>query len=178
MPWLLKPLNGNKMRVIKLGALSVVFLFLLVMGIGLLFPSNVVVSRAITLQAPPDSVKSLVFSFAKWETWINQVQPGYALYKEDSLFLGTTKVIRLSLNDSVQVNQWNMMDGTKMISTVRVLPVRDAKGQASSTIMQWQFEEKIGWWPWERMASMMNDKMLGTLMEENLAKLQKRVEKK
>lgn len=166
------------MRVIKLGALSLVFLFLLVMGIGLLFPSNVVVSRAITLQAPPDSVKSLVFSFAKWETWINQIQPGYAIYKEDSLFLGTTKVFRLSLNDSVQVNQWSMVDGTKMTSTIRIFPVRDANGKAQSTILQWQFEEKIGWWPWERMASMMNDKMLGSIMEESIGRLQKTVENK
>ena len=46
----------------------------------------------------------------------------------------------------------------------------------SVTIFQWQFEQEVAWYPWERLSSLMNDKILGTLMEKNLARLQLLVE--
>jgi hypothetical protein len=43
--------------------------------------------------------------------------------------------------------------------------------------VQWQFEQKVKWYPWERLGSMMNDKILGTMMEKNLNNLKALVEK-
>jgi hypothetical protein len=45
------------------------------------------------------------------------------------------------------------------------------------TVVQWQFEQKIKWYPWEKFGSMMNDKILGTMMEKNLGNLRKLIER-
>jgi thiamine kinase-like enzyme len=46
------------------------------------------------------------------------------------------------------------------------------------TVVQWQFEQKLKWYPWERLGSMMNDKILGTMMENNLNRLKTLAETK
>ncbi len=48
----------------------------------------------------------------------------------------------------------------------------------NTVIAQWQFEKKIKWYPWERLGSFMNDKIIGTMMEKNLDNLKKLCEQK
>jgi len=43
--------------------------------------------------------------------------------------------------------------------------------------VQWQFEQKLKWYPWEKFASLMSDKIMGPMMEANLDELRKLVEK-
>ncbi len=45
----------------------------------------------------------------------------------------------------------------------------------SAIIVQWQFEEKFKWYPWQRLSSMFNEKMLGPVMEESLDSLKAKV---
>jgi hypothetical protein len=44
------------------------------------------------------------------------------------------------------------------------------------TVVQWQFVQEVNWYPWERFSSMMNDRIIGTLLEKNLNQLKKTVE--
>ena len=42
---------------------------------------------------------------------------------------------------------------------------------SNATTVNWSFEQQLKWYPWEKLGSMMNDKILGTMMERNLNNL-------
>ncbi|MBW7951265.1 MAG: hypothetical protein H3C56_01540 [Chitinophagaceae bacterium] len=44
--------------------------------------------------------------------------------------------------------------------------------------VQWQFTEKLKWYPWQRFSSLMNESITGKQLENNLAALKKIVEEK
>lgn len=163
MELLLKHLNGINMRVIKLGIISVVVFFVLFTLGGLLLPSHNIVSRAVNIKAKPTSILPLVQDKAEWHLWIEGM---------DSATLNKRQQIQItSVSDSLIVANWN----TAEVNYITKFRLIYNAGQAV-TIVQWQFEQDVAWYPWERISSLMNDKILGTLMEKNLAKLQLVVE--
>jgi hypothetical protein len=158
MELLLKHLNGINMRVIKLGIISVVVFFVLFTLGGLLLPSHNIVSRAVNIKAKPTSILPLVQDKAEWHLWIEGM---------DSATLNKRQQIQItSVSDSLIVAKWNTAE---VNYTTKFRLIYNA-GQAV-TIVQWQFEQDVAWYPWERISSLMNDKILGTLMEKNLARL-------
>ena len=146
------------MRVIKLGIISVVVFFVLFTLGGLLLPSHNIVSRAVNIKAKPTSILPLVQDKAEWHLWIEGM---------DSATLNKRQQIQItSVSDSLIVAKWNTAE---VNYTTKFRLIYNA-GQAV-TIVQWQFEQDVAWYPWERISSLMNDKILGTLMEKNLARL-------
>ncbi len=151
------------MRVIKLGIISVVVFFVLFTLGGLLLPSHNIVSRAVNIKAKPTSILPLVQDKAQWYLWIEGM---------DSATINKRQQIQItSVSDSLIVANWN----TAEVNYITKFRLIYNAGQAV-TIVQWQFEQDIAWYPWERISSLMNDKILGTLMEKNLARLQLVVE--
>jgi hypothetical protein len=151
------------MRVVKLGIISVVVFFVLFTIGGLLLPSHNIVSRAVNIKAKPISIMPLVQNKAKWYLWMEGM---------DSATLNKRQQIQItSVSDSLIVANWNTAE---VNYTTKFRLIYNA-GQAV-TIVQWQFEQEVAWYPWERISSLMNDKILGTLMEKNLARLQLVVE--
>jgi hypothetical protein len=163
MRLLLKHLNGINMRFIKLGLISaVVFFALFTMG-GLLLPSHIVVSRAVNIKAKPITILPLVQNLQQWHLWMEGV---------DSTTLQQNQSVQITaVSDSLVVANWKTAEANY---TTKFRFIYNT-GQAV-TIVQWQFEQDVKWYPWERLSSLMNDKILGTLMEKNLAKLQLLVE--
>jgi hypothetical protein len=160
---LLKHLNGIKMRFIKLGIISAVVFFVLFTLGGLLLPSHNVVSRAVNIKAKPDAILPLMQDKNQWQLWMEGM---------DSATVNKRQQIQItSVSDSLIVANWKTAE---VIYTTKFRLIYSA-GQAV-TIVQWQFEQDVAWYPWERLSSLMNDKILGTLMEKNLAKLQLVVE--
>ena len=41
--------------------------------------------------------------------------------------------------------------------------------------VQWQFEQTLGWLPWDRLGSMLNEKIMGPQLEANLQQLRNKV---
>ena len=163
MGLLLKHLNGINMRVIKLGLISVVVFFVLFTLGGLLLPSHNIVSRAVNIKAKPTSILPLVQNKTQWHLWIEGMDNA-TLNKRQQV-----KIIEVS--DSLVVANWKTAEAN--YTTKFRLIYNPGQGV---TIVQWQFEQDVKWYPWERISSLMNDKILGTLMEKNLAKLQLVVE--
>jgi hypothetical protein len=163
MGLLLKHLNGINMRVVKLGIISVVVFFILFTLGGLLLPSHNIVSRAVNIKVKPISILPLVQNKAQWHLWMEGM---------DSTTLNKRQQVQIvSVSDSLVVANWKTAEANY---TTKFRFIYNP-GQAV-TIVQWQFEQKVAWYPWERLSSLMNDKILGTLMEKNLAKLQLVVE--
>ena len=163
MGLLLKHLNGINMRVIKLGFISVVIFFVLLTLGGLLLPSHNIVSRAVNIKAKPISILQLIQNKSQWHMWMEGM---------DSTTLNKHQQIQIiSASDSLIVANWKTAEAN-YTTKFRLIY---SPGQAV-TIVQWQFEQDVAWYPWERLSSLMNDKILGTLMEKNLARLQVVVE--
>eukprot|EP00456_Euglypha_rotunda_P070182 TRINITY_DN62114_c0_g1_i1.p1 TRINITY_DN62114_c0_g1~~TRINITY_DN62114_c0_g1_i1.p1 ORF type:complete len:122 (+),score=10.96 TRINITY_DN62114_c0_g1_i1:50-367(+) len=87
--------------------------------------------------------------------------------------LAGTMVRITSVTDTTVVSRWTGRNGTAQTSTVHVI----ANPSQSTCIVQWQFEQQLSWYPWERFGSMMNDKILGPMMEKNLNTLKARLER-
>jgi len=163
MGLLLKHLNGINMRVVKLGIISVVVFFVLFTLGGLLLPSHNIVSRAVNVKAKPTTILPLIQNKDQWYLWMEGM---------DSATLNKRQQVQIvSVSDSLIIAKWKTAEANYM--TKFRLIYNPGQGV---TIVQWQFEQNVAWYPWERISSLMNDKILGTLMEKNLAKLQLVVE--
>ena len=151
------------MRVIKLGFISVVIFFVLLTLGGLLLPSHNIVSRAVNIKAKPISILPLIQNKSQWHMWMEGM---------DSATVDKRQQVQIiSVSDSLIVANWNTAEAN-YLTKFRLIYNTDQ----SVTIFQWQFEQEVAWYPWERLSSLMNDKILGTLMEKNLARLQLVVE--
>ncbi len=158
------------MRLIKLGLISVVVLFFLASAIGMLLPSTVLVSRAIDIKAYKAPVFRYVSDLRNWKDWVDGMSnPIVKIIDSSSAILGNTKVRITGITDSTVVSQWDSENASNQISTIRLI----ANDNLKMTVVQWQFVQEVKWYPWERFSSMMNDRIIGTLLEKNLNQLKK-----
>lgn len=163
------------MKLFKLGLISLVLLFLLATVMGSMLPSKVLVSRAVNIKAPADSVRYEVEDIRKWPNWIGGMNDSSVIIQSSvSAQIGKSTVTIAEKNDSTVVSTWITAKGKPQISTMRII----YQPQQEITIVQWQFEQSIGWLPWERLGSIMNDKIMGPIMEKNLDQLKHLIEAK
>ncbi len=163
------------MKLIRLALFSVLTLFVIASVIGILLPSNALVSRAVNITATKDSIFPYIKDIEQWKQWMDGIQQASVnIHSANSADLAGTTVTITSISDSTVVSSWKTKTGKLQTSTVRLI------GDSSQkiTVVQWQFEQKLKWYPWERLGSMLNDKILGTMMEKNLNNLRLLVEKK
>lgn len=163
------------MKLLRLAFFSVLSLFVIASLIGILLPSTVLVSRAIDVTAPKDFIIPYLKDIQQWKAWMDGMQQASVKITSSShADLAGTLVDITNVTDSTIVSSWITKKGSSQTSTVRVIGAVSQK----ITIVQWQFEQKLKWYPWERLGSMMNDKILGTMMEKNLNNLKLLVEGK
>jgi thiamine kinase-like enzyme len=161
------------MRFLKLIIGSVAILFVIATLLGALLPSHVLVSRAINIAAPADTVKSYIQDFNQWRAWVEGMKDSsVVIYTPQKAKLGNSEVTITQVTDSTVISQWVGRNGTQQTATMRLI---GSPGQ-KLTVVQWQFEQKLKWYPWEKLGSMMNDKILGTMMERNLNHLKELLE--
>ncbi len=161
------------MKLLKLGLISLVLLFLLATIMGSLLPSKVLVSRAVNIHAPADTVRSKIEDIRQWKAWMEGMNdPSVKIQSSVSAKIGKSEVIIAEKNDSTVISTWVSEKGKPQISTMRII----YQPQQHVTIVQWQFEQSIGWLPWERLGSIMNDKIMGPMMEKNLERLRQMIE--
>ncbi len=162
------------MKFIKLFIVSIVLLFLLITGISLLMPSNVLVSRAINVSAPIDSILPYLRNIRQWTNWVDGMNnPEVKVIDSVHADLAGTNVTITTITDSTIISIWQSKNEILQTATLHVI---EAPSQ-QLTIVQWQFEQKLHWYPWEKFGSMMNDKIIGASMEKNLLNLKVLVEK-
>lgn len=163
------------MKFIKLILISIVALFLVSTCFGLLFPSMVVVSRVVNISAPKDSIYTFTKDINGWKKWMDGLNDTtVTMITPLKASLGNTVVtITQTNNENKAINSlWETKNNGKQESTIEIF---QQKTQTSAAV-HWQFVQHIGWYPWERFASMMNDKIMGTMIEKNLNNLKALVE--
>lgn len=155
------------MRFAKLLIFSLFFLLIIVTLIGLLFPSKVIVSRAINISSNKTKIDSLIRHPQNWQAWM----PGT---KGVSIWVNTVNVG--NANSSTQkimvttISQQQIKANWVGQKTTQQMELNIFEG-ANETTIQWQFTEHVGWLPWQRFGSMLNEKILAPTMEQGLDNL-------
>jgi hypothetical protein len=163
------------MRFIKLIVISFVIIVILVTGVSLLFPSTVIVSRAINIRAPKDSVFEYVKNFNGWKQWIVGLKDSsVTIFSNTQANLAGTNVVITNSDTSSVHSVWTSKRGKTMEGDIHLF---NNPQSPNITVVQWQFQQKLKWYPWEKFASLMGDKIMSPMMESNLLLLQKAVEK-
>ncbi len=156
------------MRVIKLALISILALFMVLCFFSLMMPSTVLVSRAVDINAPADSIKIYVRDLNQWTKWVKGMESkDVKIESAKEADLGTQVLTITSITDTTVVSIWESKKASSQESTIRFIPA----AERNLTIVQWQFVQKLKWYPWEKFGSFMNDKILGPMMEDNLLHL-------
>jgi len=170
------------MRILKLVLVSFFILFGVVTAIGLLFPSTVKVSRAVNINASYDTVYKYLNDAKYWKLWMDGADSSTISFLSAKT-AGPGTVVKIGTGDEVTITKStadsiysNWKSGEKNIQQSIFTILKDASGNVATA--QWSFEQQLNWYPWERFGSMANDKLLGPVMEQSLAKLKAVAEKK
>lgn len=161
------------MRFIKLGLISVVVFFILLTIIGSLFPSNILIVRSININRPKDTVATYINNLDKWNDWMEGAKTGeLKVFTKDSThaIFGTTVMTLVSKTDSSWSYEW-AQGGSKQISTIVI------ESAINGCDVKWEYKQHLPWYPWAKFASMMNDKIIGSSLEQNLDNLKKAAER-
>ncbi len=159
------------MRLVKLAILSFFILFSIITTIGLLFPSTVIVSRAVDISQNPDSVYQYIKDLYGWKQWVSGMQ-NQPINSATLSKVGASTIKITSSNPKEITGEWIEKNGNVQKTKIDIIRSQN------KTIVHWQFEQEIKWYPWERFSSMINDKVIGNMMESNLANLVKLAEHK
>ena len=164
----------------KLFIASVVVLLGIVLFLFALFPADMSVGRVVLINAPRDSVIRAVSDLGTWKNW-NELARESAGGNAGDAKSRETDPIRLKegnlsihllrqTKDSV-ITQWQDASGRSFLCK---FTITESGGQS---IVQWNLEFHLHWYPWEKFASMFYDKQLGPLMEKSLVNLRKSLER-
>lgn len=162
------------MKLARFGLISLVALFIVITLIGLLFPATVIVSRATDIVAPKDSIHAMIKDLNGWKHWVAGMNDSSVqLESPVKGTLGNTTVVITNVTDSTVKTTWTNKEGNVQTATINLFKYPGRM----ETVVQWEFRQHLKWYPWERFGSMMNDKILGTMMETNLNNLKTLLEK-
>ena len=144
-------------RVVKLALISAVVLFCILTAISLMIPSTVRISRAVDIEAEKNEVYPLLADTTNWKSWND--------LKNDRI------TIQLKSADSNLIHSSWSYGGRTFECFYRLEKIRDV------TVVNWYFDVRLKWYPWEKFASITFEKQFGPHMESSLVKLKDRVRK-
>jgi hypothetical protein len=149
------------MRIIKLGLISFIFIFLVVTLISLLIPSHIRISRAVNLPNRRDSIFALVKDEKRWH-------PAYHDSAALSYMNGLQKTITAQ-SDSTFVYTLQQQGRKPVINGWQLY----GAPSSDSLTLQWYMDFHLGWYPWEKFSSLFYERTYGMMMENGLANLKK-----
>src|SRR5687767_5313921 len=138
-------------RVLKLGFISLIVIFIILYLMSLLIPSTVRVSRAINIEADKKFVYPLLADTVNWQKWND--------LKNDKI-----KVELMPSDSNLLHSRWSYGDRA-INGFYRLEKIGDV------TVVQWYFEFSLKWYPWEKFGSITFENQFGPLMERSLINL-------
>jgi hypothetical protein len=157
---------------------SVLVFSLIILFLFALCPSDISVSRVIQINRPRVEVLKKINDLREWRNWNELLEnPGMKNILDshgnltDSTYMvrdGISVRMERSGPDTI-VTRWEK--GNKFFDGNFNL-----KGPDGQTIVEWELHFHIGWYPWEKLASMFYDKQLGPVMEKSLLNLRNEME--
>ncbi len=166
------------MKLIKLALISFVILFLLITAISLLLPSTVNISRAIDINAPADSLYNNINDLAKWKNWYANYDSLHTSFSTITAGKGATitmnkTTVTITENTQEKIKTLWQSGSKSLESDFNFFRQKDS----SQITLQWHFTQHLKWYPWQKFASIVSDKVMGPAMEKSLDNLKKVTEK-
>jgi len=162
------------MRFLKLGVISAVALFGIILLISLLLPSHIRISRAIDINTHRENIYPLVADIQQWEQWNEYIRAYHnRVVVPDMLKADEIAVFITGKTDSLVTADWQQPSGNKFGSGFAIISNAGGKGH---TTVQWYFDFHLQWYPWEKFQSIVYDQQLGPVMEKSLNGLKKLAE--
>lgn len=162
------------MKYIKLALISFVLLFLLMVVITAFIPSQVRISRAININGKTASIHPYIHDLQRWSSW-NEFVSDSALkdpeFSEHMINDGGFRITRLTSSNNNILTQWDR-NGKQVQAGFNLID-----GGNDIAVVQFYFDIKLKWYPWEKISSIVFDKQLGPLMDKSLENLKIEIEK-
>jgi hypothetical protein len=161
------------MRFVKLALISGVILFIVIFLFSLIIPSQIRISRAVDIAVPKDSLVKAVADLRQWQSWNELVSNPDLTNKQFSENLFTSAQLKITKESQVGdtlLTTWQQKNARVLTSGFIWM------GENDKLVLQWYFDVKLNWYPWEKFGSIVFDKQLGPPMEKSLANLKKLLE--
>jgi len=162
------------MKLIKLAIISFIVLFLIITSIGLLLPSTVRVTRNITIHVPQDTLYRYISDVKYWKLWMDMAKNSTITFiSKKTAGAGTKAMIgnqRIDITSATKneiVTVWQAGNGRYQTGVFQLA----GDSTTASTNLNWYFEQKLNWYPWERISAISSDKIIGPGMEQGLDSL-------
>jgi uncharacterized protein YndB with AHSA1/START domain len=171
------------MRFIKLGLISIVVLFLIITAISALIPSSVTITRTINIDAPIDSVYNNINDPNKWSRWLSNSDS--AKFTITGSSVGKGSHVTIDYTGSTNKTDIDILESSpteiKMLwHTGEAKPLTDdfylITKPGTPVTLQWEFIQKVKWYPWEKFSLIFSDKAFGPFMEKSLDNLKQLLE--
>lgn len=164
------------MRIIKLALLSFIFLFLLVTGISLFIPSNLRISKAINMLTNMDSVYKQVSVLKNWKNWhpaLKDLPDDEFVFSENgSMKIRDDRLRITQVKKDEIVTELTKDNGRPIVSRLKII----SHQQSDSLTIQWYFDFRLRWYPWEKFRSLFYENIYGVQMEQGLTNLKQLME--
>ncbi len=154
------------MRLIKLVIISLLVLGVIVTAISSLFPSTVIVSRAVEVSATAEQIAHYTSDLNQWQYWMSDWKENKAIWKDNAIHIGTQIIKPVSKNDTSVTYDWIATGQRPYLVKFEWIPL-----QKGIFVVHWSFEQHVKWYPWEKFQTLLNEKVLGYKMEMELASL-------
>lgn len=161
-------------RFLKLAVVSFIIFFALITAIGLLFPPRVTVVRRATIQQSKEKLYPLIADTKNWYKWLADSTVTFlpitsqSAGKGAAINIGGKKVEIVQATPDYIESIWEMREGRNQVSGFYL----KKDSLSNGTVVQLHFTQKLKWYPWERIASRLNEKILGPILDQNLIKLE------
>ena len=160
------------MKFLKLAFISLLLLILLVVGMAMLIPSHVRISRAIDITGSREVIMKELSDLREWPSWNEFVVDSILkspVYTEKSIQSDKLTITLIKATGDSVIAKWHNVQ-QELIGGFNIIPSHD------QFVVQWYFDFNQKWYPWEKFASIGFDKQYGPLMENSLSLLKKRIE--
>ena len=156
------------LRLLRLALISVIILFGIVTAISLLIPSNIRLTKVVTIPLQKDSIFYLIKNKEQWPRW----HPSFVNGNNDTLLSKIATTV-ISETDSVLIMQWKQ-HGKKPLNMGWQL---NHFNNIEPATLQWSIHFKNSWYPWEKLGSLFYENNYGAMMEQGLLNLKNEIEK-
>jgi hypothetical protein len=146
--------------------ISLLALGTIVTAISALFPSTVIVSRVIEVGATPQKIAHFTSDLNQWDKWMSDWKENKAVWKDSTVYIGTQTIQLIHKNDTSVTYNWVATGQRPYLVKFEWIPM-----QSGIYLIHWSFEQHVNWYPWEKFQTLLNDKVLGSKMEMELANL-------
>ncbi len=157
------------MRSIKVIVASILILGFIIQLFSFLIPSEIIISRANNLNVPSNKITPQINNFNNWFNWNSgfKTLKNYKISSDGKVI--TADQVRMEVTETTDSTVQYLINqmGTEIKAQVRMIP------QDTITVVQWQYNIHLKWYPWEKFKGVFADNVYGPLLDSNITALNK-----